>query len=206
MFDVDGVLINSFEANLKFNQDLMVRTGYPPPTKEQYQAMFHMTHMDVIRNITHSKDEQEIKRLWLMSRNEMKYPEDLITIPKNCRKTIMHLSKEYKLGIVTNRVTSVFSLKQMASLEKYFQTAVGFNDTDKHKPDAEPLLLACHQLRVSPDATVYIGDTNTDIIAAKAAGMKVIAFTKNKLEGADGITDSFDDIPKLIKNIGNTLE
>ena len=36
VFDVDGVLLDSFEANLKFFQDLMIRSGYRQPTREEF--------------------------------------------------------------------------------------------------------------------------------------------------------------------------
>ena len=34
LFDIDGVLLDSFEANFKFYVDLMAVAGYGPPTKD----------------------------------------------------------------------------------------------------------------------------------------------------------------------------
>jgi len=58
IFDVDGVLIDSFKANLKFNQDLMKSTGYPPPTRQNYKKMFHLSLLDLIKTWTKSKNNK----------------------------------------------------------------------------------------------------------------------------------------------------
>lgn len=204
IFDVDGVLIDSFEANLQFYHDLFVNAGYPPLSREKF--IFHMTMDKIIREHTQLKDENKIKQIWQMGK-DCRYPDELVISPKNYDTVVRELSKKYTLGIATSRVYGgVFKLKQLSGLENLFKTAVYFEDTEKHKPDPEPLLLASQRLAVPPGESVYIGDTDTDIQAAKAAGMSVIAFSKSKLEGADAVTDSFDDIPKLIKNIGDTLE
>lgn len=203
LFDVDGVLINSFEANLKFYHDLFIRAGYSPLSRDKFLTMFHMTMDKVIREHTKSNDEAEIKHIWLMGKNrDVRYPDELITSPKGYDTVIQTLSKNYVLAIVTSRVRGgVFALKQLSGLEKFFQTTVYFEDTEKHKPDPEPLLLALKQLAIPPEESVYIGDTNTDIEAAKRAGMKVIVYTKNTVSGADRITDSFDQIPKLVEEL-----
>ena len=58
-------------------------------------------------------------------------------------------------------------------------------DTDLHKPNPEPLLLALQKLGVSADSCVYIGDAVVDVLAAKAAGMASIAVTWGAGDRAD---------------------
>ena len=62
----------------------------------------------------------------------------------------------------------------MDSVKTYFRTAVAYEDTTRHKPHPEPLLLAANRLKIKPSGTVYIGDAASDMEAAKAAGMKFI--------------------------------
>ncbi len=40
-----------------------------------------------------------------------------------------------------------------------------------------------------------------DIKAAKAAGMKVILYSKNKTEGADAETSKFNELPGIIRKL-----
>jgi pyrophosphatase PpaX len=48
---------------------------------------------------------------------------------------------------------------------------VGAEQTQRHKPEAEPLLHACARLGVEPARAVYVGDAPNDVLAARAAGM-----------------------------------
>jgi pyrophosphatase PpaX len=80
------------------------------------------------------------------------------------------------LGIVTvkSRVTVevTFSVLPLAG---YFETVVTGDDTELHKPDPAPLLMALDRLGASSESAAYVGDSPFDIRAAKAAGMASIA-------------------------------
>ena len=64
IFDIDGVLLDSFEANLKFFQDLMIKFGYRPPTREEFPPIFHLNMWDAIEALTKSDSEVEIRKIW----------------------------------------------------------------------------------------------------------------------------------------------
>lgn len=201
IFDVDGVLLDSFEANLKFFQDLMVKTGYRPPTREEYPEFFHLTMMNAIKELTKSTSEEEINRIWEMGRKrEVRYPTELLTIPDGAEKVLKTLSTEYLIGIATSRVRkSIYESPQLAKLAKYFKADVSYEDTEKHKPEPEPLLLASSKLGVNQSECIYIGDVENDIKAARAAGMKVIIYSKDEFDEADACTSLFTELPKFIK-------
>ena len=202
VFDIDGVLIDSFDANLKFFQDLLSKAGYKPPTKKEYYPIFHLSMLDVIRICTKSSDEKEIKRVWEMGRSrKVKYPIFLLKTTKDLEKTIIELSGKYLLGIVTNRVKEgIYKIPVLSRLQKYFQITVAYQDTKNHKPHPDPLLLACKKLGVNPDEAVYVGDAQSDIIAGKAAGMKVIFFSQVINNNADATTSQFQKLPKLVES------
>lgn len=75
-------------------------------------------------------------------------------------------------GIVTNKIE-----KFAKPIINHFgwdmhAAAIIYGDTlTVSKPDPEPLLVAAEQLKIEPKNCVYIGDTSTDIVAAKAAKM-----------------------------------
>jgi HAD superfamily hydrolase (TIGR01509 family) len=194
IFDVDGVLLDSFEANFKFQQDLMAFFGYKPPTKEEYAKAFHLTLMEVIQLFTKSKSQKEIQKIWKVGKSrQVPYPIDLLRLPKNIDEVLEALGKKYKLALVTNRVKEgVYDVPQLASFLHHFQTIVTYENTTKHKPDPEPLLLAVKKLNVKPEETVYIGDAESDMKAAKRAGMKMIFYSKST---------SFQKLPELVSSL-----
>ncbi|HVH50748.1 MAG TPA: HAD-IA family hydrolase, partial [Gaiellaceae bacterium] len=83
-----------------------------------------------------------------------------------------------RLGVVTAKRRSTVELAFLnVPLGHLFETVVGGDETERHKPDPEPLLLAAERMHASPDETAYVGDSPFDVLAAKAAGMHAVAVT-----------------------------
>lgn len=203
IFDIDGVLLDSFEANLKFFQDLMIHTGHRPPTRKEFPPIFHLSMMDAIKILTKSNSKEEVEKIWEIGRSrEVPYDVGLLSVPKGAEDIIKELSKKFLLGIVTSRQRgSVYEAPQLAKLKEYFRVSVCYEDTTRHKPEPEPLLFAARSLHVQPLECIYIGDVENDIIAAKTAGMKVIIYSKSIFPEADACTSSFMQLPNLIETL-----
>lgn len=203
IFDVDGVLLDSFEANFKFFQGLFGKCGYRPPTREEYKLLFHMNLMDSIKIVTKLDDEEEIKKIWELGRSrETGYDLSLLKTPRGASEVIKKLAKEYLLGIVTSRIEeSIYESPKLAKLKNNFKISVAYQHTTNHKPHPEPLLFAAEKMGVKPKECVYVGDLESDIVAARAAGMKIIIYSKDKFPLADAYTSSFIKIPDLIKSL-----
>ena len=82
-----------------------------------------------------------------------------------------------KLGIVTAKRhrTVDLALARFPALASSFDVVVAHEDTERHKPDPEPVLLAVEKLGGSPEEAAYVGDSPFDIRAAKAAGVFAVA-------------------------------
>ncbi len=82
-----------------------------------------------------------------------------------------------KLGIVTAKRhrTVALGLARFPGLAEAFDVVVGHEDTERHKPDPEPVLLAVERLGGTTREAVYIGDSPFDVGAAKAAGVFAVA-------------------------------
>ncbi|KFN50092.1 phosphoglycolate phosphatase [Arenimonas composti] len=79
-------------------------------------------------------------------------------------------------GIVTNKpeglaraVVDGFGWTQRCAV------LVGGDTLPQRKPDPAPLRHACAQLGIAADAALYVGDDERDVLAARAAGMPVVA-------------------------------
>jgi pyrophosphatase PpaX len=108
-----------------------------------------------------------------------------------------------RLGIVTaKRLATVDLAFKRLPLRHLFDTVVGGDEPERHKPDPEPLLLAAERLDVEPESCAYVGDSPFDIRAAKAAGMHGVAVTwggihdRDKLvkEDPDAIVDDAEEL------------
>ena len=87
-----------------------------------------------------------------------------------------------RLGIVTakRRVTVELAFARVP-LGHLFETIVGGDETRRHKPDPEPLLVAARRLGASPGDCAYVGDSPFDMRAARAAGMHGVAVTWGRI-------------------------
>ena len=200
LFDVDGVLLDSFEANLKFYRDLALRTGYPPPSREEHRKTFHLPLWDKIKHITGLTEESEIQHIFDIAKsNEIPYDLSLVRTPKGLETTITALRAKHVLGIVTSRIRArVFVSPDFEKLSPHFSTVVAYEDTENHKPHPEPLLCAAIHLGVEPNTCVYIGDVENDMKAAHAAGMKGVHLTQSKKHFGDARLASFRDLPAIL--------
>ena len=82
-----------------------------------------------------------------------------------------------RLGIVTAKRhrTVRLALDRFPELAEQFEVVVGYEDTERHKPEPDPVLFALERLGAQPANAAYVGDSPFDIRAAKAAGTFAIA-------------------------------
>lgn len=79
------------------------------------------------------------------------------------------------MGVVSNKRQS-FLTREIAHLGwgPYFKSVVGAGIAPRDKPEADPLVMALDQAGLKPGPEVlYIGDTETDLLCAGAAGCTV---------------------------------
>ncbi|HEY3285038.1 MAG TPA: HAD family hydrolase, partial [Armatimonadota bacterium] len=85
-------------------------------------------------------------------------------------------------GVGTAVVTSRSIRSTRVTLERLglwdrLDTVVTPEDTQRHKPDPEPLLLAASRLKAQPAECLMVGDTENDLAAGRAAGMATCGVT-----------------------------
>jgi pyrophosphatase PpaX len=81
-----------------------------------------------------------------------------------------------RLGVVTakRQQTIALAFEAVPALGA-FDVVVGSDDTERHKPDPEPILHALELLGARAEDAAYVGDSPFDIRAGKAAGVFTVA-------------------------------
>lgn len=199
LFDIDGVLLDSFEAGLHFVGDILVAMGHPRPTRRALKNNFHLPLGPALRKLAKAELTEELERLHEIA-DSVPYHKELLKEPEGLNETLLILKRIYKLGIITSRNKDGLSKRYFpfAHTKKYFSVCVTVEDVTHHKPHPESLLLAAKRLRLKPSECVYVGDSHSDIEAGKAAGMKTILYGGRKNTEADAHTASFKKLPKII--------
>lgn len=92
----------------------------------------------------------------------------------------------YKLGCVTNKAAQ-FTEPLLRDLGIYddFAIVVSGDTLEKKKPDPMPLLHAAKFFGVAPEKALMLGDSMSDVKAARAAGFQIICMTYGYNHGID---------------------
>jgi pyrophosphatase PpaX len=111
-----------------------------------------------------------------------------------------------RLGIVTAKRRQTVELAfARIPIEHLFETVIGGDETKKHKPDPEPLLLALERLGAAPDEAVYVGDAPFDVKAAKAAGLYSVGVSWGGIHGRERLEaeepDALVDAPEELLGV-----
>lgn len=112
----------------------------------------------------------------------------------------------YPLGCVTNKAAQFTEpLLQQVGIRDYFGLVVSGDSLPRKKPDPMPLLHAARHFGVAPTDALMIGDSGTDVKAARAAGFGIICMSYGYNHGVDirdsapdAVIDSLEELRGLI--------
>ncbi len=92
------------------------------------------------------------------------------------RETLAGLrARGLTLGVVTSKVEwAARETYERYGLGEFLSVQVFHDDTERHKPDPQPLIHAAEKGRLDVARTLYVGDSVHDMAAGKAAGMRTI--------------------------------
>ncbi|KYC44789.1 MAG: 2-deoxyglucose-6-phosphatase [Candidatus Methanofastidiosum methylothiophilum] len=183
VFDVDGVLLDSFDSwFISFNQTL-VEFGKDPVDRQTYKKIFWGPSVEEdLRRYNLGMDA--VEAALRNQRNNV----HLMKLHDRVHETLDAL-KGYKLGVATN--TPRINLDKTFNyfnLYKYFEVVMCLDDVEKPKPHPDMLLKASEILKVPVEKMLFVGDTKSDMAAAKSAGCHFIGI-KIGDKKVDGIKD-----------------
>lgn len=190
LFDLDGTLVDT----LRLFPQLVAQEFLEIPNRIQIQKYLKRlgTFYNVRKNdtwIKHSWFNLELlrairadfdiswKRLFHGLGRVMwqfyKWDQEIHVFP-GVTKTLEKLRlRGLKLGIVTNGSQYLLK-KRFNPYLRFFDVLVDSKSIGYRKPSPLPLFYAIKKLAVSVNEVIFVGDTLTDLLAAKQAGIKVI--------------------------------
>ncbi len=131
--------------------------------------------------------------------------ENTVAYP-SVKETLAKLG-DYKKAVLSNK-REVYSKRVLEGIGifQYFDVVLGSDSVREKKPSPVPIIDLMKTYEVSKEETLIIGDSNYDIEAGKAAGIKVVAVTygfrsMEFLRDADFIIDAFDKLLEIIPQI-----
>lgn len=175
ILDCDGVLFESFEANVAFYDAVLERLGEPPLDEEGRHHAHRMATPQIMEWLFSGDPTR------LAAAMEAAYATEYTPFLKRLEPvtdlvpTLRWLREHYRTAMATNRGATIPELIAHFELEPHFELVVGIRDVARPKPAPDMLLRCLEGLGVEPHAAVYVGDSPGDLAAAEAAEIEFIA-------------------------------
>jgi HAD superfamily hydrolase (TIGR01509 family) len=202
LFDWDGTLLNSFEADANAYMFMFSALGMSwsmAELKRHYSPNWHRVYRAA--HLPRAKWE-EADRLWRFF-----YRKQQPKLQPGALRVLRILDRRFKLALVSSgsgsRVRRQLREHEVSAM---FLAKVCSEDAPRRKPHPAPLQIALKKLRALPQTSVYIGDAPEDIEMAHRAGVRAIGVlggspVPQRLRAAspDALIETIRDLPALMK-------
>jgi HAD superfamily hydrolase (TIGR01509 family) len=203
VFDLDGVIVQSEELWDAARRELAAEHGIDWP-EGATDAMMGMSSKEWSRYV---HDEvgvpdppEEINRK-VLAWVEKRYREKLPWIP-GAREAVKRIGAEFPLGLATSSNREIIDIVvEVGGFEDLLKVTVSSEEVERGKPAPDVYLETTRRMGVDPQRTAAVEDSTNGLLAAKAAGMRVIAIPNDAhppaeegLAAADVVLSSIEDL------------
>ncbi len=210
IFDLDGTLVDSSVDIANAINYAIEPYGINPITVKETISLVGEGITMLIEKLVKSHESEvrsNISKDVLIDRFLEHYSAHLVdntTVYHGVKETLEQLNS-YKKAVISNKreVLSVKTLDNLGLL-KYFDLVAGSDTTSEKKPSPQPILYVLSKLNITPREAVIVGDSNFDIEAGRAAGIKTIAVTYGYrpvelLRNADFIINEMGELVNILR-------
>jgi len=197
IYDCDGVLFNSLEANCCFYEAVFNHMGVAlDRSDEDVMRIIHTyANRDVLKHFFPEKDRWE-KSLGFAGTINYLNLIHLMEMEHGLLKTLDHLKGKIELAICTNRSTSMDAVLEGFKLTEYFSYVMTAAKASFPKPHPDPLLRILAYYGIKAEEALFVGDSAVDALAAAAAGVPFVAYRAD-LKGINRI-DNHEEIMAIL--------
>ena len=189
LFDLDGTLIDSgaiILASFRHATQTVLRREIPDA---ELAALVGGSNIhDQMRSI----DEEQVDELVRVYREHNEPLHDELEAFEGIEHVLSRLKDEgRRLGIVTAKRRKTVELAfAVLPLERYFDVVVTSDQTERHKPDPEPVLTALERLGADRSEAAFVGDSPFDVAAGKAAGVFTVAVAWGNIHPRENLAEA----------------
>lgn len=197
IFDCDGVLFDSKEANTAYYNHIRLAVNLPPISEEQATYSHMVSADEAIAHII----PPELMAGAIEARNQARYRDTFMSMmqPAPYLYPFLQTMKEQgmPLALCTNRSDSVHYVLEHFAMESFFSPVVTITHV-RPKPDPQGLLEIVRMWGTTPDAVIFLGDSLVDQQAAASAGVPFWSFNSPELSAQVHISD-FKELEDIIQ-------
>ncbi|WP_316347005.1 HAD family hydrolase [Desulfuromonas acetoxidans] len=177
VFDCDGVMVDSRQANLAYYNVILRHFGEPEVDTGQKERA-HLCHTGSSPQVFAGLLGEERLQEALSVASQVDYDQFIpqLKVEPGLREVLAVLAEKFPLAIATNRGSSMPRILEHFDLSGYFSEVVTHQDVARPKPFPDMLLEVARRLNVAVRHMTFIGDSELDLAAAQRAGCHFIAY------------------------------
>jgi len=183
IYDCDGVLFDSFEANTRLYNELCTKVGRGLLRKDEMEYVHTHTVYEAIHFIFGKGDDLEKKAIEALKQIDLRNYIVYLKMEPHLFDTLNQLKENGILrAINTNRTTSMKHIMDRFDLWPFFDMVVTALDVKHPKPHPESIEKILQDLNLKKGEVVFIGDSEVDQQTARSSGVPFIAYKNGVLE------------------------
>jgi phosphoglycolate phosphatase len=190
IFDCDGVLFDSKDANIAFYNQILSQFHLPPMTQEEVEYVHVSTAEKALRYLLTRRDPHVLEEV-ITHHPRIDYTPfiRLMHMEPNLQELLGSLPKQIKRTISTNRAYTITDVLRIHGLEDEFDLVISSLDVKNPKPHPESVLKILHHYSCSPAEALFIGDSAVDQESAQGARVPFVAYKNSALQAEYYIDD-----------------
>lgn len=196
IFDCDGVMFDSRQANVNFYNHILFHFDLPPLTNEDVEFVHMHTVVESLNHIFRGTTCVAKAQEYRLKLDYIPFIKDMVMEP-GLKEVLDVLKPDYGLAVATNRSNTIEKVLAINGLSHYFDIVVSSLDVENPKPHPEPVFKILNFFRIEPGECLYVGDSEVDFTVCQASGVPLIAY-RNKSLKADFYIDNLLDILKIL--------
>ncbi len=176
---MDGTLLDSKAAFIRQLEDFFTINHVNGINKTSIAKLVGKSYHDIFQEVFDDVDAEQEKQLieWMNYSYRFYYINKFARLFPGAIKCVKRLKAQgFKVGVATNapKIILEYFMKKY-ELGQMGIIGVSGDDVERKKPYPDMLLKLVNQLGCEPDSTIYVGDMDIDVRAARAASMPSIA-------------------------------
>ena len=183
IFDCDGVMFDSRQANINYYNHLLAHFGLPPMTEEEVDFVHTHTADESVRFIFNGTPYLIQAQRNRMEMDYTPFVHDMKMEP-GLKELLGMLKPKFGLAVATSRSDTIGKILERNGLDQYFDIVISSLHVRKPKPHPESVFKILDFFQIDPHEAVYIGDSIVDWETAEAAGVFFVSYRNEKLETA----------------------
>ena len=177
VFDLDGVLLDSEQLWDEAREQLARERGgrWHDHAQRDMMGMSSLEWSRYMHETIGLPEPPEVISREVVERLTALYRERLPSIP-GAKEAVERLAADYKLGLASSSNRELIDLAlELLGVAHLFAATVSSEEVARGKPAPDVYLEAARRLGIEPARAAAVEDSQNGILAAKAAGMRVIA-------------------------------